>query len=268
MGKGPERFLSAGLVQRLEALGQTVITATVDPVPAFPAEVETGFTVMRGVAEAVQAAVAAGAFPLVLAGNCNTTVGTVSGLGPRRIGVVWFDAHADFNTPETSGTGFLDGMGLAILTGRCWQALAGTIPGYAPLSDDRVVLAGARDLDVLERERLEGCAIACLSDAALNAEDGPERMSTALDVLAQEVEAVHLHIDLDVHDARIAPANHFQPPGGLAPQRLQDMVAQVAERLPVASAYLGAYDPEVDPERVTLKSGFALIETIVKSLDA
>ena len=268
MGRGPERFLSEGLVQRLEALGQAVTTATVDPAPAFPAEVETGFAVMRGVAEAVRGAAASGAFPLVLAGNCNTSVGTVSGLSPRRVGVVWFDAHADFNTPETSSSGFLDGMGLAILTGRCWQPLAQTLPGYAPLPDDQVILAGARDLDVLERGSLADSAIACLSDAALIAEDGAAKLSAALEALAQEVEAVHLHIDLDVHDAGIAPANQFQPPGGLTPQRLQEMVALVAGRLPVASAYLGAYDPDCDPQKVALKSGFALIETIVKSLDA
>ncbi len=267
MGRGPGCFLENGLATRLEAAGHSVAVVTVDPEPAFPAEVATGFAVMAEIAEAVRDAVAAGAFPLVLAGNCNSSVGTVSGLTPRPVGVVWFDAHADFNTPESTTTGFLDGMGLAILAGHCWRPMAETIPGFAPLPEERVILAAARDVDAAERERLSVSDIAVLSDQDLNAGNGGKRLAAALDRMAAAVEAVHLHIDLDVHDATIAPANHFQPPGGLAPERLQAMVALVAERLPVAAAYLGAYDPAVDPDHVTLRSGMALIETIVGSIN-
>ena len=263
MGKGPDCFLASGLAARLEAQGHCVDEIAIDPRPTFPAEVETGFQVMQGVAEAVRGAVSNGACPLVLAGNCITSVGTVSGLSPRPVGVVWFDAHADFNTPETTTSGFLDGMGLAILTGRCWQTLAKSIPGYAPLAEDRIILAAARDVDAGEQARLSTSGITALSDRALTAEDGQAHLAAALNRLAERVEAVHLHIDLDVHDATVAPANHFQPPGGLSPARLRELVGLVAERLPVASAYLGAYDPDVDRSGVTLRSGFALIETIL-----
>ncbi len=268
MGCGPGAFLAQGLVTRLGALGHEVTTTTVDPKPNLPAEIETGFAVMRGVAAAVREAVEAGAFPLVLAGNCNTSVGTVSGLTPRPVGVVWLDAHADFNTPETTSSGFLDGMGLAILAGHCWQPLAQTIPGYVPLGEERILLAGTRDVDEAERKRLAVSQITQLSDQTLTAAEGGQQLGAALDRLADRAEAIHLHIDLDVHDASIAPANHFQPPGGLSPERLQALVALVVERIPVASAYLGAYDPAVDPHGVTLNSGFTLIETIVGSLAA
>jgi arginase family enzyme len=59
----------------------------------------------------------------VLSGNCNTAVGTISGLGTSDLGVVWFDAHADFNAPETTTTGFTDGIGLAVAVGHCWKAM-------------------------------------------------------------------------------------------------------------------------------------------------
>ena len=99
-----------GAVGRLEALGHEVTVGIVDPKPELPAEVATSFAVMRGIGDEVRNALAANAFPLVLAGNCNTSVGIVSGLGPRRIGVVWFDAHADFHTPESlNRTGFAGG---------------------------------------------------------------------------------------------------------------------------------------------------------------
>ena len=154
MGRGPGRFLKEGAIERLEALGHQVSLSTVDPRPSFPAEVETSFELMRLLADEVRSASESGAFPLVLAGNCNMSVGIVSGLAPRRAGVVWFDGHADFETPESTGSGFIDGMGLAIITGHCWQPLARLISGYTPVPEERVILAGAREIDPYESDRL------------------------------------------------------------------------------------------------------------------
>jgi arginase len=263
MGKGPSHFLKSGAVERLKALGHEVTAATVDPRPQFPAEVATSFAVMRGIGDEVRNALAINAFPLVLAGNCNTSVGTVSGLAPRKVGVLWFDAHADFNTPESSSTGFVDGMGLAILTGHCWRPLAESLPGYAPVPEANVILAGARDIDALEWERLSKSKITYLSDRDIN-DDAMERaLGEAMDHLATGVDGIYLHVDLDVYDARIAPANHFRPPGGVAPDRLRDVIEFIVGRIPVVAAYVGSYDPDVDPDGVTLRSGLALIETIV-----
>ena len=67
----------------------------------------------------------------MLAGNCNTALGSVAGLDHLdRTGVVWFDAHGDFNTPETTVTGSFDGMALAMLTGRCWTGLYIACPAF------------------------------------------------------------------------------------------------------------------------------------------
>jgi arginase family enzyme len=82
-------------------------------------------------------------FPLVLAGNCNTAVGTLSGADPEGLGVVWFDAHGDFNTPETTTTGFIDGMGLAIAVGHCWKAMARGVSGFSPVLEENVVIGGS-----------------------------------------------------------------------------------------------------------------------------
>lgn len=263
MGKGPGHFMKHGAVERLREKGHDVTVATVDPRQAFPTEVATGFAVMHSISELVKGAVTAGAFPLVLAGNCSTSVGTVSGLAPRRVGVVWFDAHGDSNTPETSSSGFLDGMGLAVLTGDCWQPLAETVPGFAPLPEEQVILAGARDFDDLEWKRLAASKVAYLSDQDLNDKDMSRKLGGALEDLAGRVDGIHLHIDLDVHDARVAPANHFDAPGGVTPARLREAVALVVESIPVLSAYMGAYDPDVDRDGATLASGFALMETIL-----
>lgn len=263
MGQGPRRFLNNGAVDRLEAMGHEVTVATVDPRPQFPAEVATGFAVMRGVADEVRNALASNAFPFILAGNCSTSVGTVSGLAPRRIGVVWFDAHADFNTPESSSSGFMDGMGLAILTGHCWRLLAAGISGYAPVPEDNVILAGARDFDSLEWDRLSNSKITYLSDRDINNSGIERQLGDALDRLATRVDGIYLHVDLDVYDARVAPANHFRPPGGVTPERLRDVIEFIVGRIPVLAVYVGSYDPDVDPEGITLRSGLVLMETIV-----
>lgn len=262
MGSGPPCFLDNGAIDRLVGLGHEVSVATVDPRPALPAEIATAFEVMRGVADAVRTASAGDAFPLVLAGNCNTCVGTVGGLSPRRTGVVWFDAHADFETPDSSVTGSLDGMGLAILTGHCWRPLADGISGFVPVSEERVILAGIRDIEPSEQARLSASKITRLSDRDLAGGGAERRFVEALDRLAPHVDGIYLHIDLDVHDARIAPANQYRPPGGLTPPRLRQLVEMTADRIPLLAAALTAYDPAVDPERTTLASGLSLIETI------
>jgi len=84
------------------------------------AEVATAFELHGLVSNQVRRALGEGEFPLVLSGNCNiAAVGTLSGGGSYDLGVVWFDAHGEFNTPETTTTGFIDGMGLAIAVGHC-----------------------------------------------------------------------------------------------------------------------------------------------------
>ncbi len=153
MGRGPDRLLGEGLAAALAADGHSVELRRIDLGEAFPSEIAVGFAAMRAVAEEVRVARDAGALPVILGGNCNTTVGAVAGLGCAEAGVLWLDAHGDINTPDTSQSGFLDGMGVAILTGRAWSALAHSIPGFAALPDERVVLAGIPATWTAKRQR-------------------------------------------------------------------------------------------------------------------
>src|SRR5688572_20568328 len=130
MGAGPEHLLGNGLRARLEAAGHSVAATIVEPRGDKPAEIATAFDLMARLAEAVRAAVADGAFPLVLSGNCNSAIGTLSGLTPRERTVFWFDAHGDANTPDTTTTGFLDGTGLAAAMGWCWRGMTKQVPGF------------------------------------------------------------------------------------------------------------------------------------------
>src|SRR6187551_1889687 len=160
MGAGPERLIEAGLDTRLAAAGHQVHVQTIEaPADAWRAEIRTTFDLAGAVSRAVSEAIAAGRFPLVLSGNCGpAALGSVAGLG-NASAVFWFDAHGDFNTPDTTVGGFLDGMAMATLTGRCWPALAAAIPGFAPVPESSVILLGARDLDPLEAAALDASAV-------------------------------------------------------------------------------------------------------------
>jgi arginase len=126
MGAGPDALLAAGLASRLTASGHEVSDTAIElPESGFFPEAQAAFALDRSLARTVSACIARGAFPMVLSGNCISCIGTVGGIGDPALGAIWFDAHGDFNTPETTRSGFLDGMSLGTLTGRCWRALAG-----------------------------------------------------------------------------------------------------------------------------------------------
>jgi arginase len=105
----------------------------------FALEVGTSFAVARQLAEKVRDVAGRGDFPLVLAGNCISCIGTLAGMGGPPPAIIWLDAHGDFNTPDTTVSGFLDGMALATAVGRCWGKLAATVPGFRPVPETQVV---------------------------------------------------------------------------------------------------------------------------------
>lgn len=247
MGAGPEALVAAGLPERLEGAGHNVEVATVElPPGTFRAEIRAAFDLAVIVAERVRAAREAGRWPLVLAGNCNSALGVVAGLGPDVV-VVWCDAHGDFNTPETTTGGFLDGMGLATLTGRCWGTLAARVPGFVPAPESRVWLVGARDIDPLERIALDGSGIRRVSADRV----GP---GLALEIKGGVTAnaSLYLHLDLDVLDPAEGRANGFAVDGGVSAEILRSFC--VALDTP-AAAMLSSYDPAFDGDGRIAEAG-------------
>jgi arginase len=228
--------LGAGPGPLAEAIGgESVVVERAKP---FDNEVASSFHLIRALADTVRETLAAGRFPLVLAGNCNSSLGTVAGLG-REVGVVWFDAHGDFNTPDTTPTGFFDGFGLAMLTGSGWQALRETVDGHRPVPEEHALLVGARDLDAGEEERLAASAI-----GRANAES----LGDALDELASRVDAVYVHIDLDVLDPSEGKANSLAVSGGFSAAELESALEEIHARFEVPAAAITAYEPPCDTE--------------------
>lgn len=245
MGLGPGRILAMGAVERLTAAGHQVETVRVEPRTPFPTEIGTAFEVARGLARQVRMASRQRRFPIVLAGNCMAAVGALAGLGRGRTGLVWLDAHADFHTPETTRSGFLDGMALAVAAGHCWTTLTGSLPGFHPVRPDDILLLGARDVEEAERARLEDHGVHHRDAAATRAD--PEGVAAAVAALGERCARVHLHVDLDVLDPDVvAPANRHAAPGGFALPELLELARTLRRLVRVASVTLTAYDPAFD----------------------
>ncbi|WP_433730748.1 arginase family protein [Actinoplanes sp. CA-051413] len=244
MGAGPSALVEAGAAQRLRDRGHPVQHQRLTVSSSWQAELTTAFELHRMIAAETAAARSAGQVPLLMSGNCNATLGVLAGSAPET-GLVWFDAHGDFNTPETDPGGFLDGQGLAMITGHCWTAATARVPGFRPLADDRVLLVGARSLDDREAGALRDSGIAWLPPA--RAREG-SAVTAAVTALAGRVQRVHVHIDLDVHDPSTAPANSYAAPDGLLPGDVHSILLHLAGRIPVGSATLAAWDPGYDVE--------------------
>jgi arginase len=260
MGAGPEA-LAAGGVARLRESGHAVVEQVIDPPPGWRAELRTAFELHRGIAEAVTEARRQGEVPLVLSGNSNATLGVLAGLGGTRgrLGLVWLDAHGDFNTPDTDPGGFLDGQGLALVVGRCWGALASGIPGFVPVPEHHVLLVDARSFNDAEHLALRQSGLHWVPPA--NAREAG-LLASALDHLACGVDMVHFHPDLDVHDPSIAPANEYAESGGLSAEDVQWALRQTAARLPVVSACLASYDPAFDPTGALKAAALSMIDLV------
>ena len=259
MGAGPERLLDAGLERALRENGHTVHTRIAELTADWQAEIQTSFELMRMLSAAVREARESGRFPIVLAGNCNTAVGTLAGLGAQSTGVAWFDAHGDFNTPETTRSGFLDGTAVAIITGRCWTQLAATIPEFAPIPDDRVCLIGTRDLDSLESALLDESSVDIVEPRQLRSS-----LPRVLEKIREQVDSMYVHLDLDVLDSAVAAANSYAISGGLTLEDLDHALAQIAARFRIAGLTLSAYDPAVDTFGHAAQAAIRLICTTAR----
>jgi arginase len=151
------RYLDAGADRILrEGRHDVHVTAVVADVAGLHTT-EAVALVDRALAAAVDGALADGARPVVLAGNCHSCLGTLAGLAAD-VGIVWLDAHGDFNTPETSPSGYFDGMALAVAAGLAHDDLRARI-GARAVPGEHILLAGVRDLDPGERDNLKRAGV-------------------------------------------------------------------------------------------------------------
>jgi arginase len=241
MGRGPLRLLDGGLPDHLRAQQYDVEVRTVRLSETFRSEAEALVALQQLATAVVREAVTRERRVLILSGNCGpAALSAICALTPRTTGVVWFDAHADFNTPDTSASGFLDGMALSILTGRCWRNLAARFDAFEPVPEKNVVLIGARDLDRLEAGMLKESAITQIAPARM------DLLQPAIAVLAERVELFYVHLDVDVLDESEGRANPYSCGGGLSAEALYTALKLIHSHDRIGVASITAYDPDSD----------------------
>jgi arginase len=241
MGRGPLHLLEGGLPERLRAQQHDVDAHTVRLAETLHSEGQALVELQKLAVPIVREGIASGKRVLILSGNCGSAaLSALGALNPQTTGVVWFDAHADFNTPDTSASGFLDGMALAILTGRCWPALAARFVGFAPVPDANIILVGRRDLDSLEATALSQSAITCISPTKM---DG---LARAVEALSERVENFYIHLDVDVLDNSEGCANSYASGGGISAQGLYAALELLERSGRIRVASITSYDPKSD----------------------
>ena len=243
VGRGPEHLLESGAEEALASAGASVTTQWIELGPDQEDEIDACFELIAKIATAVREARAAGAFPVVLSGSCFAGVGVVAGLDEPTPAVIYFDAHGDFNDPETATFGYFDGMPVAILTGRAWQTLLAGVPGARPLTETSIVHVGARDFEPPERRVFEASALLRLGPERLRTTDALVEATAGLDPAPS---GVYVHVDLDVLDGDDGGVNIYSAPNGVSGAELEALVRSLLDGFPVRALSLTAYDPTYD----------------------
>lgn len=264
MGAGPEFLIEQGIAGALQRDGHSItVEHIVLPDDFFPSEVSSAFELGRRLSQSVSSARSNGEFPLVLSGNCSSCLGTIGGIDSDDLGIIWFDAHADFNTPDTTPSGFFDGMALGTATGRCWKEAAGSIPGFRPVHDQRVMLAGARDLDAGESALLASAGVKRVSAQEL---DGG--LYSRLQRWRHAGRDVYLHVDLDVLDSAEVRVNGYSTEGGLTAKQLNGALLDIAASQRVCAAAFTAYDPSLDGDGRVAGITMRLVSSLLSAVEA
>jgi len=248
-GRGPAALLEAGLVRRLESLGFDVRGPFEASLPDEE-RVESPIAVNVGrlgshTADLVAGARREHAVALVISGDDTATVGVMSGLQQAHgagaaIGLVWLDAHGDFNTPETSYSGILAGMPVAILAGLAgplWRGAAGLA---APVPTDRILIAGVRELDEREANLLQSTDVQVLRSEDVTSGNG---LAHAIRRLTNSCELICLHVDLDLLDPSLVPSSATPTPDGLTIEQASRLIAEFLATGKVAVMSIAGLNP-------------------------
>ena len=261
MGPGAIRY--AGAKERLESIGHrvrdmgnvAVPQAEELPAPA-PGEplryLEPLIQVNQRLAALVMSAVAEGCFPLILGGDHSLAIGSVNGVAQgRRIGVIWVDAHGDFNTPATTPSGNIHGMGVAVLTGRGDPRLTHLL-GHGPvLRDSDIAMVGIRDLDAAEREALRGSGIQVFTMHDIDRRGLASVMEEAIMRVSMGTAGLHVSLDGAARAPADAPGVGTPVLGGISYREAHLAMEMVSQSGKLIGMDLVEVNPILDSHNVT-----------------
>ncbi len=257
---GPDALVQSGLLEEMRAQGHLVDVGSVELTPAE--EASYGGWQRVGLANGHLADLVAEArlqnrFVVGLLSDCNGVLGMLGGLQrsdhpswPERVGLVWIDAHGDYNTPETSPSGMLGGMPVAVAAGKALSRLRQASQLKLPLQSPDIIMAGLRDLDPAEREQIEQDGLTTHSETELIAVSPAFRESVTR--LAAREDLIYVHVDLDILDPEVAPAAGLPSKGGLTGEQLGGVLAWLLAQPKAAALAFVSYRAEDDSDGGTL----------------
>lgn len=270
---GPSAIRYAGVVERLEQL-EIKVDDLGDIVIGRPRQVSEQNTHLKNLtlvtkanallASRVDEIVKSGAFPLVLGGDHSIAIGTLAGVAKhyQNLGVIWFDAHGDLNTEETSPSGNIHGMPLAVNLGLGHVELV-NIDGYTPkIKPEHVVIIGARSLDNGERELIKEKGIKVYTMHEIDRLGMAKVMEECISYLKERTDGVHLSLDLDGLDPADAPGVGTPVIGGISYREGHLAMEMLAESQLITSAEFVEVNPILDERNRTAKVAVELMGSL------
>jgi arginase len=268
---GPAAIRYAGVADRLERMGFHIKDIGDIPVnrPQTFTETENHKYLDQVVdantrlAEAVSKEMAEGRFPLVLGGDHSIALGTIAGVAKhvKNLGVIWFDAHGDLNTGETSPSGNIHGMPLAASLGIGHERLL-NIGGFSPkIKPENAVIIGARDLDPGERELIKRLGIKVYTMHEIDKLGMARVMEEAIEHVRKGTDGVHLSLDLDGLDPHDAPGVGTPVIGGITYREGHLALEMLADADILVSAEFVEVNPILDRENMTARVAVALMSS-------
>jgi arginase len=271
---GPSAIRYARLEARLEDLGHSVTDLGNAEVPipevVAPGERVKHLAAVKSVCEEVSeraaTTVSEGLFPIFLGGDHAITIGTVSGVARSapevRTGVIWVDAHADFNTEATSPSGNIHGMPLATLAGLGHPDLVRIGGPGASVRTEDIVIIGLRSVDVEEKKLVREAGVRVYTMKDIDAYGAARVVRSAIKGLTQ-VDRVHLSLDLDALDPGVAPGVGTPVRGGLTYREAHLLMELVNEAGIISSLDVVEVNPILDVKNGTATLAVELVESLM-----
>lgn len=272
---GPSAIRCAGLEQRLEQLGYAVRDEgdlIVRRAKAYSAVPESNLKylyeivrVNEELADAVSDLIAGGRFPLVLGGDHSIAIGTLAGIlrHKERVGVIWYDSHGDVNTADTSPSGNIHGMALAVAMGYGHPALTGIGGDRPKVRPEHVAIVGARSLDPGERNFLKAKGVTVFTMHEVDRIGISRVMEQALEVATRGTDGVHVSFDLDGVDPKDAPGVGTPVLAGISLRESLLAMEIVSDADVVTSAEFVEVNPTLDSQNQTARAAVELITSLM-----
>lgn len=271
---GPSAMRYASVRERLENIGYHVedLGDIVASKPASPvAETEKirfldeVTRVNEALCHKVDTVMKSGRFPLVMGGDHSIAIGTIAGVlqNKKNLGVIWFDAHGDINTEETSPSGNIHGMPVAVSLGLGHDKLTSIGGKENKLNTKNIVFVGCRDLDQGERRILKELGITVFTMHEIDRLGMTEVMNRAIAIASDGTDGIHVSFDLDSLDPSIVQGTGTRVPGGLTYREGHLALELIALSEKVVSAEFVEVNPIIDHQNETAKTAVALIGSLM-----